>query len=129
MEPICHCGTCIHIRIGRSGRTMTGPPWLAQRGWVLHNKGYAKYGARGPHHPRTYAHRIVIHRLIVETRPWFATSHIPFEYHVHHMDYDKLNNCPLNLVVVSPLFNPSGAIRCPYTGRYLTKDEYIRRYT
>lgn len=133
----CKCGQCMEVSIGRDGLTMVCPSWMAAVGWRIHTKGYAYYTSskrrtaenrlvcykRG-----TFAQRVVTDAMIVSNCRWFVSTHIPIEYQAHHMDNDKLNNCPLNLLILSPLFNPSGAIRDPYTGRYLTKDEYLRRY-
>ncbi len=47
---------------------------------------------------------------------------------VHHQDWDKLNNCPLNLLVAIGAFNPGGGLRDPYTGQWLDAAAWQRRY-
>lgn len=48
--------------------------------------------------------------------------------HVHHMDWNKLNNCPCNLVVLPMQFNPRSAIQDPYTGQFMSLEQYYKRY-
>ena len=53
---------------------------------------------------RKYVHRVVIEKLIEET-PWSIKILLPWPYEVHHMDYNKLNNQPENLLILSNAFH------------------------
>jgi hypothetical protein len=45
----------------------------------------------------------------------------------YDQDGNKLNNCPGNLVLCYHAgFNPAPTRQCPFTGRYLTVDQYRR---
>lgn len=48
--------------------------------------------------------------------------------HVHHQDFDKLNCCPLNLILLAREMNPRGPIQDPYTGERMTQAAFNRRY-
>lgn len=114
--PGCKCGSCIQVQVGTSKSTAILPPWLPWRGWSIHTKGYLIYTSRStrPGIKRgSRAHRMVIDFLAQgEVLDW--------EFHVHHQDWDKLNNCPLNLIRMPMAFNPSTACKCPYTGLYIS---------
>jgi hypothetical protein len=64
-------------------------------------------------------HRVVVERLGAVLTP---------EIHVHHMDFDKWHNCPSNLLICPAAFNPSTALRDPYTGQYMSRGAWERRY-
>ena len=106
------------------------PDWLPARGWQIHKErtrkrgtGYLVYVSRGTHSgiPRgKRAHRVVMEQLL--GRPLEPHEHI------HHMDFDKLNCCPCNLLLTTIEFNPSPVRKDPYTGEYLSPAAYQRRY-
>lgn len=50
------------------------------------------------------------------------------DVHVHHQDHNKLNCCPCNLIALPGEFNPSGAKRDPFTGEFMSIEQYRRRY-
>ena len=85
--------------------------------WHVNDKGYPRFRS-GPHRGR-YVHRVV----------WEQVSRIPIPegFHVAHQDFDKLNFQPENLVACPPEFNPAVQIRCPWTGRFLSRAEYEHR--
>lgn len=51
-----------------------------------------------------YVHRVVVERLIDEM-PYSIKLLLPWPYEVHHADYDKENNQPGNLIIVSEAFH------------------------
>lgn len=65
------------------------------------------------------AHRLTVGRLGGVLTP---------DLHIHHQDFDKLNACPRNLVVMPAEMNPTTARQCPYTGRFMSADEWERAY-
>lgn len=120
----------ITVLIGLARIPARLPDWLPFRGWQIHKEltrkrgtGYLKYVSRSKHtgiKRGRLAHREVIERLL--GRPL-----APHE-HIHHMDFNKLNCCPCNLLLTTAEFNPSPVRRDPYTGDYLSTAEYQRRY-
>lgn len=65
-----------------------------------------------------------LHRVVWET---VAGREIPSGFNVHHMN-GKYCFCPHHLVCLPAEFNPSSAPRDPYTGEYLSIEEFKRRY-
>lgn len=129
------------IRIGvRSRRPGAGsilriPEWLPDRGWSLTPKGYAQYGYNHTSkklgvpvqvNPKTQirrnarAHREVMVRLL--------GRELREDEYVHHQDFNKLNCCPCNLLLVSNALNPTPTRKCPITGRYMNVETYVRTY-
>lgn len=51
-----------------------------------------------------YVHRVVVDRLIEDT-PYSLRLFIPWPYEVHHVDYNKENNCPCNFILLSDAFH------------------------
>lgn len=51
-----------------------------------------------------YVHRKVIADLVEETC-WSIKLLLPWPYEVHHMDYNKENNSPANLLLLSTAFH------------------------
>lgn len=51
-----------------------------------------------------YVHRVVVERLI-EEMPITLRLLLPWPYEVHHADYNKENNDPGNLILVSEAFH------------------------
>ena len=47
---------------------------------------------------------------------------------VHHQDGRRMNCCPLNLVLMPEEMNKVEQRRCPYTGKWLGKDEWAEMY-
>lgn len=95
---------------------------LPLRGWSLNHKGYAIYtsAAKGTLKRGVKMHRVVLERLL-------GRSLEPTE-HVHHQDWNRLHNCPYNLVLMPMCLNPRSACRDPITGEFLSHLEYKRRY-
>lgn len=69
------------------------------RGVVRTKAGHLRYTS--PKEKRgKYVHREVIEILIDET-PWSVRIMLPWPYEVHHQDYNKENNEPWNLLLLS----------------------------
>lgn len=115
---------CILITV--AGRPARIASFLPVRGWSLHNKGYLIYTSRSKSSGIRRGARA--HVLAVEHG---LEERIDHGSNVHHQDFDKLNCCPTNLVYcVQAVFNGHcGWYRDPYTGVWLTPDDYIRRYS
>jgi hypothetical protein len=122
---------------GRTGEMVKAavPDWLPPRGWQIDHKGYLQFTSRATRWGIKRGHsaqRSVFHKLVWLTPgerrigPLFETNEI--NWHVHHMDNNKLNNCPCNLLFVPHYFNPSPARRCPFTGRHMSAMEWFRLY-
>lgn len=110
------------------------PDWLPLRGWCI-TKAYRQRNGGGYLQYQTTArlerttkgvkrgallHRVVMAKLLGRVlQPW---------EHVHHQDFNKLNACPTNLILMSAAFNPSGAKQDPYTAKFLSPAEWYRRY-
>jgi hypothetical protein len=72
---------------------------LYGKGVVKTRAGHLRYSSpKALRH--TYVHRKVIADLIEET-PYSVRLLLPWPYEVHHQDYNKINNEPSNLVMVS----------------------------
>lgn len=67
------------------------------------------------------AHRLTIKHLA-------GVAELDPEWHVHHQDNWKANNAPENLIYAPACFNPSCARRDPYTGEYMSIEDWVRRY-
>lgn len=98
-------------------------------------KGYLDYSSRGTRYGikrGTRAHRFIVEYLLnlhhdaMPGDPHWVT--LSTEVQVHHQDSNKLNNCPSNLVLMPGTFNPSPALRCPYTGAWMNARAYYERY-
>lgn len=98
--------------------------WLPKNGWSFDDKGYVIYTSRRKQcliKRGEKLHRVTMRVLMID-----KGIELTDEMHVHHQDFNKANNCPCNLIACPMLFNPRSAVRCPYTGRYMSKDEYLR---
>lgn len=116
-----HCCCCKLIKV--AGKLARIAAWLPSTGWTLHNKGYLIYTSRAVKTSikrGARAHRVAVEKLL--------GCPIPEDKHVHHQDFDKLNNCPRNLIMLDSLFNPTFAMRDPYTGEYMSPSDWHRRY-
>jgi hypothetical protein len=95
-----------------SGRNVPG------LGWCRYNeRGYLRVSS-GPHQHR-YAHRVVWELL--------AGGPLPAGHEVHHMG-PKDCCCPHNLVALDARLHVPHVIRDPYTGEFLSADQWRRRY-
>lgn len=92
-------------------------PWFGK--FWLNHKGYPRC-SQGEFRNK------FLHRLVWEK---VAGERLPEGWQVHHQDHNKMHCCPHNLVASPPeLHQSEGAIRCPYTGQFLTRAQYIKRY-
>ena len=96
---------------------------MPSKGWSLNAKGYVIWTSRRTN--CVLKRGALAHRAIVET---LLGRELPFDIQVHHQDGNKLNCCPFNLIAMPRGMNPSNATRDPYTGEYMSKDLYVRRY-
>ena len=84
----------------------------------INEKGYPRINSGK--HVDEYLHRAVWEEV--------SGQKIPEGFQVHHMNFDKLCWCPSNLVAVGPGLHPPQVIRDPYTGEFLSRGAYARRY-
>ena len=118
VDTVCH-----EIIINRHGRAhhVRLPVWLPKRGWSITPKGYVFWSSRSPRIKRgTRAHRLTVETL--------TGSPLPDSIHVHHIDGNTRNCCPMNLCAMPAEFNPRSTIRDPFNGQFLSLREYRRRY-
>ena len=116
----------VAIRIG--GAIARVPDFLPLKGWAIEKwgsgtKGYLRYRSRSKTTGIKYGvriHREVIARLL--GRPLLPNEH------VHHQNFDKLHNCPCNLLLLDPALNPSCACRHPYTGLFISIELYKKEF-
>ncbi len=112
---------CRLVQIGRTSKKMVLPNFIdLSSGWSLTIKGYASWTSRGS---RLGIRGLRAHRLVMESLSGDALSPT---FHVHHMDFNKLNNCPLNLLLLDHRLHQTG-YQCPWTGRFLSRREALRR--
>ena len=103
------------------------PEFLPQKGWSIHTKGYVIYTSRAtrPETNKGLKRGKSLHVAIAEHqlgRP-LEDGEV-----VHHQNFNKRCACDFNFVIMPACFNPSGAMRDPYTGEFLSRDGYLRRY-
>ena len=93
---------------------------------MITSKGYIRIRA-GKYRDK-YEHRRVIERLMEESWHPFYGDHIPPGMQVHHIDFSRAHNCHQNLLLLSESIHRAlkKEIRCPYTGRFLSKREWER---
>ena len=110
-------------QIHRPWGTIILPQFLPLEGWSrVGDHGYIGYTGRDSF--RGIKRGARLHRLVIEHLLGDALSP---EFHIHHQDGNKLNNCPGNLVLCYHAgFNPTPRRQCPFTGRYLTVNQYRR---
>jgi hypothetical protein len=90
-------------RQGRRGiEGMANLPFLP-KGVTKTRAGHLRYTSPASLRHR-YVHRVVVERLIEETHP-LTKQLLPHPFEVHHMDYNKENNAPCNLLIVSEAFH------------------------
>lgn len=99
------------------------PAFLPQVGWSRNHKGYLIYTSRKRNEKIRRGARA--HRLVAE---YLLGRRLLAEEHVHHMDFDKCDNLPGNLLICPQEFNPSPVRQCPYTGQFLSFSQYQRRF-
>lgn len=113
MGPPCPCFSKeyreqhIHPRFGR---------------FYINTKGYPRMcGGKGNGWRQKYLHILVWEEI--------AGRKVPDGWHVHHQDGDKWHCCGWNLVAVPAELNPKPEqLRDPYTGQYMTREQWVRRY-
>jgi hypothetical protein len=78
-----------------------------------------------------YAHRVIFEGLLRNT-PDSIRRLIPPVYEIHHMDFHKSHNCGSNLLAttieIHSAMTAAGRIRDPYTGQFLSREGYEKRY-
>lgn len=80
-----------------------------------------------------YEHRVVMAKLCSEFCVYpLEGDGLPAGFHVHHVDYDGMHNCPGNLLLLDRrihdyLNRPMYDVRCPYTGVFMSVEAYNRR--
>lgn len=62
------------------------------------NEGHLRYYSP-PHLRGKYVHRKIMEDLLEETHP-LTRQLLPEAWQVHHMDFDKVHNCPINFLMV-----------------------------
>ena len=93
--------------------------WHPLGNWSLNPpKGYPRF-VSGPFLGE-YVHRVIWREL--------AQRPIPEGFHIHHQDFDRTNFRPENLVCMPAGFNRRREIRCPFTGQFLSAEEWLRRF-
>ncbi len=99
-------------------------------GYVITAAGHIRYTSPASLRHK-YAHRVVFEGLLHNT-PEAVRHLIPDEYEIHHMDFNKTHNCGSNLLAtekaIHSAMTAAGRIRDPYTGQFLSKEAYERRY-
>ncbi len=92
------------------------------KGYWVNPNGYARISLRTSDDYQEYVHRAVVSKL--------AGYKLPNDKVVHHMDFDKLHNCPSNLLVLDTAIHDACCSTCkdPYTGQFMSRAEYKRRY-
>ncbi len=74
-------------------------------------------------------HRVVVERQLLEQEYRTGVKvELGFDSHIHHQNFVKTCACSWNLVIMPSCLNPTGALRDPYTGEFLSKDQWVRRY-
>ena len=88
--------------------------------FTINTKGYPRLSRCSKRWPNRYLHIVVWETV--------AGVKVPEGFHVHHQDGDKWHCCPYNLVALPAELNPiADQLRCPYTGKYLTVEQWRRR--
>src|SRR6202012_5703207 len=85
--------------------------------WVCNPpNGYPRFSS-GPYRGR-YVHRVI----------WEVVAGTPIldGFVIHHMDNNRTNFHPSNLVCLPECLHRHETVRCPYTGRYIGREEYFR---
>ena len=101
---------------------------LPRTGWSITPSGYVCYTSKKRRVPPflrrgTYLHRAVIACLQGRHDP------LPPDLDVHHMDMNKLHNCPPNLMLCPAILNRRLDMpRCPYTGQIMSRETWWRLY-
>lgn len=113
------------ILVRHQGQTKTAyiPDFLPSKGWSVNTRGYLIFTSRvkGSVIKRgERAHRVVVSKL--------AGRELLVAEVIHHMDFNKLNNLPHNLLMCPVSFNPTNAIQCPVTGRLMSKEKFVETY-
>lgn len=105
-----------------AGRRAVIADGLPSKGWSWHKKGYLIYTSRrnGAIKRGAYAHRLAWELA--------AGTLIPDTFQVHHQTLNKSINDGPNLIACHGSMNPSTAIQCPYTGKFMSRSEFERRF-
>lgn len=103
---------------------------MSTRGITTTKKGYIRITS-GEHRHKYQHRRVVEHLLETEWHPFFG-DRLPDSVDVHHCDGIHAHNCHCNLLIldraIHAAISRAAILRCPYTGRFLTVDEYRRMY-
>ena len=99
-------------------------------GTTVTKKGYIRITSG--EHRHKYQHRRAIEKLLEEVWHPFYGNVLPGSVDVHHVDHLCAHNCVQNLLVldraIHSYISKQNVLRCPYTGRFLTREEYNRTY-
>lgn len=104
------------------------PDWMPIRGWRIESGRFSRNGPgylRWNSSPKRYPRNKRAHRIIAEI---LLGRELTQDEFVHHMDFNTLNNSPENLIIMPGCLNPANTIRCPFTGRFLSREEYLRLF-
>lgn len=99
------------------------PQFMPQKGWSLDGSGYPIWTSRAVN--TTYKRGARLHRMVFEE---LAGKPLEPGIEVHHQNDVKTCACPHNLIAMPGAFNPSGAKRCPFTGRFMGREEYFAEF-
>lgn len=96
------------------------------KGVVKTKAGHLRYTS--PKEKRgKYVHREVAERMLLDT-PYSIRLLVPWPYEVHHMDYDKENNRPDNLILLDIRLHSSLTVDCRPRGYRGNRGRFAPRW-